>query len=128
MKDDRKKKRKTTYAFFGVNDKATNNFVGWVVDMTTEGLRIRSITELEVDSCFRFKMDLPFEINESREINFDAKSVWSKKVNDKNEFNTGFELLNVHPTETVKIAQLIKSSHFEDGDEQIPVTFNILKN
>lgn len=127
-REERKQKRKTTYAFFGINDQSTNNFVGWVVDMTIEGLRIRSISELEIDSSFRFRMDLPFKINESTEIVFDAKSVWSKKVNDRNEFNTGFELLDVSPTEIDKIGQLIESSHFEDGDEQIPVTFNLLKN
>lgn len=128
MKEIRKRKRKKTYAFFGINDQATNNFVGWVVDMTTEGIRIRSISKLQTDSCFSFKMDLPFEINDSKEIIFEAKSVWSEQIDGKTEFNTGFRLQNVDPNEIAKIAELIESSHFEDGDEQIPVTFNLLKN
>ena len=92
MTETRSKKRRKTFAFFGVNDQNNNNFVGWIVDMTIEGFRLRSITKLDTDSNFQFKIELPFEIDGSHEILFEAKSIWSKKIEKKNEFNTGFTL------------------------------------
>ena len=126
MSEGRKQKRKKTSAFFGVNDQSTNSFVGWVVDMSTEGLRLRSKTEIEIDSAFLFRIDLPFEINESNEIVFNAMSIWSSEVDGRNDYNTGFKLLDVAIEEIAKIEELIESSHFEDGDELIPVTLQKL--
>ena len=126
MSEGRKQKRKKTSAFFGVNDQSTNSFVGWVVDMSTEGLRLRSKAEIEIDSAFLFRIDLPFEINESNEIVFNAMSIWSSEVDCKNEYNTGFKLIDVAIEEIAKIEEFIESSHFEDGDELIPVTLHKL--
>jgi len=128
MGETRKEKRRKTFAFFGVNDQKTNNFVGWIVNMTSEGVRLRSLANLELDALFLFKIDLPFEIDNSKEILFEAKSVWSKQIDDKNEFSTGFMLQDVAPDEISKIKQLIESSQFEDGDEQIPVTLSKMSN
>ena len=95
MANTRSKLRRRTDSFLGVYDRTSEKLVGRLVDMTTEGVKLLSVTSLEVDAEFQFRMDLPIEMNGSKEIVFDAKNVWSKQHNVSHEFYTGFKILGL---------------------------------
>lgn len=114
MKDSRQLKRENTNVFFGIHDRSTNQFVGSLGDMTTEGFRLRSKGVMETNKIFHFKMDLPYEIKGCKEITFDAMSVWSKNCAGSDEYDTGFQLQNVSPKSIELIEILIQGPLFKE--------------
>lgn len=124
MRETRKLKRKQTYTFLGVYDRNTNQFVGRLVDMTKEGVKLRSMAAMETNAVFQFRLDLPFDINGSKEIVFNARSIWCNKCSDSGQYNIGFQVQDVPQTEVARIDLLLQGSLFEDADERIHVTLS----
>ena len=77
---------------------------------------------LESDALFQFWIDLPVEIKGSKEILFDAKSVWSEKDRVSHEYSTGFQIVDLSPKNFDKIELLIHGSLFAEEAEGLRVT------
>ena len=122
MRENRKRRRRHTNTFLGVYDRSTEELLGRLVDMTTEGVRLLSKDTIESDAIYQFRMDLPVEIKGSTEIVFDAKSVWSKKDEISHEYSTGFQIVDLSSKEFDKIELLIYGPLFADEGEKVHVT------
>ena len=122
MEENRKHRRSHTNAFLGVYDRSTEELLGRLVDMTTEGLRLLSQDSMESDAIYQFRMDLPIAINGNREIVFDAKSTWAEKDEVSYEYSTGFCMVNLSRKEYDKIEILIHGSLFTEEAEKVHVT------
>ena len=92
--------------------------------MTIEGVKILSVNPLEADTEFQFKMDLPIDMKGSKEITFDAKSVWSKQDKVSHEYYTGFHIQDLSTKEQQKIELLIDGPLFADDHERVHVTLS----
>ena len=122
MGENRKHRRRQTDTFLGVYDRSTEELLGRLVNMTTDGVRLLTRDTIESDAIYQFRMDLPVEIKGSKEIVFDAKSVWSNKDNDSHEYSTGFRIVDLSSNEFDKIELLINGPLFADKDERVHVT------
>ena len=124
MSELRNLTRKHTDAFIGVYDSLTDHLVGCLVDMTSEGLQLRCIKEIETGSTFKFKMELPFQIKGGIELTFEAESVWCRKNEESDEFIAGFKIHAVSQNDIKRIEFLINSEIFADSVERMHVTLH----
>ena len=91
MSELRKMTRKYTDSFIGIYDSVTDQLIGCLLDMTSEGLRLKCIKEMRTGQVYNFKMELPFQINGGIELSFEAEAVWCNKLEDSEGFSTGFK-------------------------------------
>lgn len=93
--EKRKLERRHLIYWLRVYGKKSNQIIGHVVNITKEGIMLISEDPIETNGYFQFRMALPEEMKVSKEISFEAKSVWCK--NDKNPdfYNTGFQLTKI---------------------------------
>lgn len=124
MNDLRKMKRKQTDAYLYVYDRNNEDFIGCVVDMSTGGVKLRCVVEMEIDAIFQFKILLPMNIDGNMDIAFDAKCVWCEKCDDSDEFQIGFRLQNVSEEEKRRIDMLLNHPLFIDASELVNVTIS----
>jgi len=122
MVNKRKRVRCRAEAFLGLYDRYTNEFVGRLVDMSSIGLRLKSSVEFEKQSVLQLRMDLPFEIDGSTEIIFDAKRVWVKKHDGSNSFYTGLQIKDISDEDLQRIKTALQGALFENEDQESIVT------
>ena len=122
MVESRKLKRGYTDTLFCVYDRNDDEFIGRLVDMTVEGVKLRTMASMETNVIFQFRMDLPAEIGGSAEISFDAKSIWCKECVDSHEHHVGFQMQDVPEAEIERIRQLISGPLFKEADAVVHIT------
>ena len=101
-------KRKKLIYYLQVFDRNTNKLAGRLLDITTEGIMLISDNPIQTDNLFQFRMVLPKELGKGPEISFDVKSIWSKRDNNPDLYDTGFQLVNVSENDIEIIESLIK--------------------
>jgi hypothetical protein len=106
--EKRKLERRHLIYYLRVYGKKSKQMVGHVVNITKEGIMLISEDPIETDGYFQFRMALPEAIKESREISFEAKSVWCKKDNNPEFYNTGFRLTKISIGDLQIIEKLTK--------------------
>lgn len=77
-----------------VFDRETSDYVGLMVNVSSQGVMITSSKELKLDQVFQFALTKHPEHRQVAAMPvFIARSVWSKPVGE-HFFNTGFEMLD----------------------------------
>ena len=94
--------------FFEVFDKKTNTTIGHLVDLTVEGLRIISRTEMRPRTRYQFRIDLPKEVQGVSRIFADAECIWCHKDVDPEFFMAGFKIIDITPPFTEIVETLIQ--------------------
>ena len=115
MAEQRKHDRKYLIYYLRVFDRNTEELLGNLVDITTEGLMLISESPIETDMIFELKMDLPEEIRGSRQIVFDAQSRWCKNDVNPDFYDTGFLLSNISSNDISIIESLIQDFYFQSA-------------
>ena len=114
MLERRKLKRRHLIYYLRVFERNNDQLIGHVVDITSEGAMLISEEPIETDTVFQCRMVLPEGMEGSREITFDAKSVWSKKDINPNYYATGFQMLKAAPKDLDTVERLIVDFGFRD--------------
>ena len=115
MAEQRKHDRKYMINYLRVIDRNTEELVGNLVDVTTEGFMLISDDPIETGVDFELKLDLPEEIRGSRQISFDAHSRWCKSDVNPEFCNTGFRLSNISTNDIAIIESLIQNFLIKSG-------------
>jgi uncharacterized protein YjbI with pentapeptide repeats len=76
-------------------DLRSNQHIGFIIDISSGGIRLSSLQPLPIDASFPFRVLLPNDGQEGRSIDLDVKSVWCRKMGDSGEFNTGFQFIRL---------------------------------
>ncbi len=79
---------------FDVIDLNINQSIGHLIDLNSDGMRLQSEDALEKGVIFKLRIDLPKEIKGCDQLVVDARSLWSKKIDDQESYQTGFEFLS----------------------------------
>ncbi len=82
---------------FDVIDLNINQSIGHLIDLNSDGMRLQSEEAMEKGVIFKLKIDLPKEIKGSDQLVVDARSLWSKKDENEEFYQTGFEFLSKFP-------------------------------
>ncbi len=108
MLERRRIKRRHLFYHLRVFERGTERLLGYLVDITPEGIMLISDQPIAADTIYPLRMILPAEILGRREMDFDARSVWCRSDEDSTDFfNVGFRLLDVPWEEKMVIEQLV---------------------
>lgn len=111
MKDRRMLKRRHLVFYMRVFDRNTNELLGYLVDITPEGIMLMSEEPIETDTVFQLRMIFPVEVSGRKQLDFEAESVWCEK---DVFYDTGFQLLDVSQEQIEIIKYLIGRFGFRD--------------
>lgn len=114
MVNRRRNTRKRPSYYMEVLDERTGFSAGALVNLSTDGLQVSSHKPIETDSYFQFGLTISDALAGEHHISVDARSVWCQRNLHTNEFDTGFEMVNVDSeTETV-ISQALSEYLFKN--------------
>ncbi len=114
MYENRNMKRWHVIYYLRIFDRDAGSLLGHLVDITTEGLKMVSEETIPSKKDFSLKMEVPFEGGKTKEVLFNARSLWSKKDTNPDFYATGFNLESLD-RDTIEIIQaLIADLSFDD--------------
>ncbi len=112
MTEKRKLERRHLIYYLRVFDRDTNELLGHLIDISPQGIMIMSEEPLETNKHFKLRMDLPVEIFEKSEIEFNAESRWTKKDVNPQFYDTGFYITDLSYADGRLIEKLIDDYGF----------------
>lgn len=105
--EQRKLKRKQLVYYLKVSDVDSGNQLGRLVDITEEGLMLISSDPISTGVVFRMELDLPDQEKRTEKLEFEARSIWSKKDVNPNYYDTGFKFVRISGEYVDTIGKLI---------------------
>ncbi len=114
MEERRKLKRRHIMFYSRIFDRKTGKLLGYLGNITTEGIMIISDEPIQVNFLYKLRMDLPEYIYQKSVLNFLGNSVWCKNDIDPNFFNTGFRLTKISKVDQGIISEFINDYGLSD--------------
>lgn len=123
MKEKRKAQRKQTNEFFGIYHRATDEFIGKLLDLSIMGMKIQAVQEMDVGCIYDFRIDLPKPILGHFNLAFHTECVWcNESTTSKGEYDIGFEVKEKLFEKIDIIKHLLDNELFHDSKEQPRLT------
>ena len=121
MEERRKLPRKYLMAYSSVYSVPTGRLIGYLCDITLDGLMVISKEDMALDRELEVRIDLP-EIPEFTQSNLKlkTKAVRSQPDIDPRLFNIGFQLLDIAPESKPVIEQMIETYEFRRYTDETP--------
>jgi hypothetical protein len=91
-----------------VFDRKTGTHLGYLGDLTPEGIMVISDESLAVGEPFGLRIDLPEDIYLKPVLTFEAESRWCKPDIDPNFYNIGFALTSISEADLAIISQVVE--------------------
>jgi hypothetical protein len=113
MSERRNRERKHTARYISVIDRDTDKPMGWLVDLSTEGMRLMGNVSVRSGSV----LQLIIKINNTKEILVDAQSRWCQKNDNAELFETGFFFQDITEDNLTRIKELIESPLFKESSQ-----------
>lgn len=114
MKNTRRYKRRHLFFYLQVTNDENGDLLGYVVDISSHGLKIISEEICETESSMELKMNLPDEAGQRKAIQFNAKCVWSGKDVNSDFYANGFEITKLDDNTLNTIESIISEYGFEE--------------
>ena len=118
MEERRKLPRKYLMLYSSIYEQNTGKMLGYLCDLTLDGLMVISKENLEIGKETEIRIDLP-EISAFKEsyLKIKVHVIWIKPDLDPRLNNIGFQFLELSEEQKPIIAQMIDSYEFrrEDG-------------
>ena len=108
MEERRKLKRQHIMFYSRVFDRKTGMFLGYLGDMTVEGMMLINDKPMNAGERFLLRIDLPEDMYAQSVLNFEAESIWCQPDVDPNFYNTGFQLLGISQDDAKLIEQIVR--------------------
>jgi len=114
QQEKRKLKRRHLIYYLKVKDRDTEKSIGFLVDITTQGIMLMSEFPLDVGTTYHLKVLVQSEEDETKYLFFDAKSKWCERSVNTDFYDSGLELINVAPDDFIQIQKIIDELGFKD--------------
>ncbi|MDH3973352.1 MAG: PilZ domain-containing protein [Deltaproteobacteria bacterium] len=85
-------KRRQLIYYSEVVDQNKKTLAGYLIDISTSGIKLMMEGEVETDKLFAFEAKLPYEIEGRKALVFEAKSIWCKRDVNPDYYAAGFEI------------------------------------
>ena len=115
MIERRRTKRRYLLYYGRIYDETARKLLGYLVDITENGLMLLSDEPFPVGETGRFKLEVTDDIGEHPFINFKAKSMWCEPDLDPSHFDTGFEIEEIKPSDKELISAIVAKYGFRDN-------------
>ena len=113
-KERRQLDRRHMLFYSRVFDRRTGIFLGYLGNLTKEGMMIISEDPIPVGKDFLLRIDLPDDMYEQNVLNFEASSRWCQPDIDPNFHNTGFQFERIEDNDVEVVAQIIEDYGFHN--------------
>jgi len=125
MEERRKLPRKYLMAYSSVYEQSTGKMLGYLCDLTLDGLMVISKESLEVDKETEIRIDLP-EIPAFKEsyLKTKVRVIWLKPDLDPRLNNLGFHFLKLAEEEKPIFAKMIDTYEFRRKDGKKTTSIN----
>ena len=107
MEERRKLERRHIMFYSRIFDRKTGKLLGYLGNITTDGVMVISEEPLRCDQDYKLRLDLPEDLYQQPVLNLDAHSLWCQTDIDPNFFNTGFRLLGLEEMDRAIIEQIL---------------------
>ena len=91
----------------GVIDRAGVERIGYMVNISMDGLMVISHRLIEMNKIWQFEMELPFEENGESWVHYEAESLWCEPTLDDSQFFAGFQIIDASEQTINKIQYLM---------------------
>lgn len=123
MDEKRKAQRKRTDKYFAVYNRETDEFFGKLIDVSTNGMMILAVLNMDVSSIYEFRIDFPMPLAGKTHLAFDAECVWCRESTRSNgNYDVGFQITQIIFKELETIQYLLNDALFHDSKEQPRMT------
>ncbi len=114
MSENRKLKRRHLIYYLQVVDADTNNPLGFLADITEEGLMLVSEKRLPAGQKIKLKMKLPDNRFDERFLLFTAETVWCRQDVNEELYDIGFKIFDLPLEKRLLIEDMVKAIGFLD--------------
>lgn len=114
MQERRKLKRRYLMFYSRIFDRKDGSLIGYLSDITIEGMMIISEATLETGVTHKLRMDLPEDIFGTGHLDFEAYCIWSHQDVNPNFFIAGFKLDELKEEEKEIVERIIESYGFRE--------------
>ena len=116
--EGRRAQRSHLIYYLPVFEQDSGELVGYLADLTTEGLMVISDRKVAAGRTFRLRMDLPKKMKGTRQVLFKARAMWCKPDANPDFYNTGFRIVNLSKVDAQTINGLIRDFFYEEPEEE----------
>ncbi|NQU64439.1 MAG: PilZ domain-containing protein [SAR324 cluster bacterium] len=113
MDNERTLKRNQLLYYLKVFDNETNEVLGRLLDVTTEGMLIFSEKPVTTDKFYKIKLTLPKDIVVKTDIFLEALSLHCKKDPTADFYNTGFRIVDIEDEDKLTLIRIINRFSFQ---------------
>ncbi len=114
--EKRGEKRRHLLCYLRVFDRAREELLGRVADITTEGMMLVSDEPVPTGARYRLWMEYPLEDADMGRILLEAESLWCRRAENPELHECGFAFVDLEPETARDIRRLIDELDFEDCD------------
>ncbi len=114
MKEKRRLQRRHLIFYLRVFKQKTNELLGYLVDINSEGIMIISENQIKINTKIKVEMALPTETGDRKPFEFEAKSKWCKKDINSDFYDIGFHFVDINPENIEIIEELVNSFGFQN--------------
>jgi hypothetical protein len=93
-----------------LEDAVTGEVQGTVVDITTEGIMLRSAIAIKPDYVFQYNVILPKEIKGLKKLTIGLDCLWSRPDQKPGQYVSGFQIIDASPETITRLQEMI--DHF----------------
>jgi hypothetical protein len=114
MVERRKLKRRHILFYSRIFDRKTGKLLGYLGNITTEGVMVISEESIRTNESYKLRMDLPEYIYQKPVLNFRGCSLWCETDVDPNFYNIGFRFTNITQEDQDIITNFVIDYGFRD--------------
>lgn len=114
--DNRKESRKKLMAFTPVYDLRHKTLLGYVGDLTLQGVMVIGEKSVEINKHFTLGIEFPESLPElpAMRVAIPARAAWCRSDDSPNYFNNGFEFIDVSPANARVIEAILERYQFRN--------------
>ena len=106
---------------FKVYDRITDKSIGYMVDISSEGMKILSRMFIQENTTHKVRIELPEEVKGSDQLTVDVRNVWCERDPGSEFYRSGFAFVSTFPHHEEIIKLLFERRDREETDESNPV-------
>jgi len=114
-----KNRKKYAGRFFSVYNRADEQFIGHLADISSEGMMILAKRIIPEGTNMKLRIELPEEIKGSDQMMVEARTVWHQRDTNPEYFRIGFSFTFTFPHHANILSLLFEDS--EEVAEEMPV-------
>ena len=115
MRERRSRERQDLIYYFRVLDGSNDKFLGYATNISAEGIRLICRRPITSATDYHLRMILPAEIEETKQVEFEATSRWCKRDGKPDYFESGFKLNNTRLNDLAIIERLCSAQTLDGG-------------